>query len=70
MRMQSIAMLGSGFIGRFYAESIHGQRGRDRVTAIYARRHASAQKFAIDYGCAIWSSAMEEVIEHPDVNMV
>ncbi|MCF2496561.1 Gfo/Idh/MocA family protein [Dyadobacter chenhuakuii] len=68
--MQKIAMLGSGFIGRFYAESIHGQRGRDRVVAIYARRDESAQKFAKDYGCDFWSSSMEEVIAHPDVNMV
>lgn len=68
--MQNIAMLGSGFIGRFYADSIHGQRGRDRVTAIYARREESAQKFARDYGCGFWSSNMEEVIAHPDVNMV
>ena len=68
--MQRIAMLGSGFIGRFYAESIHGQRGRDRVTAIYARRDESAKKFADDYGCDFWSSNMEEVIAHPDVNMV
>lgn len=68
--MQKIAMLGSGFIGRFYAESIHGQRGRDRVVAIYARRDESAQKFAKDYGCDFWSSSMEEVISHPDVNMV
>lgn len=68
--MQKIAMLGSGFIGRFYAESIHGQRGRDRVVAIYARREESAQKFAKDYGCDFWSSSMEEVIAHPDVNMV
>ncbi|WP_342088894.1 Gfo/Idh/MocA family protein [Dyadobacter sp. OTU695] len=68
--MQKIAMLGSGFIGRFYAESIHGQRGRDRVVAIYARREESAKKFADDYGCDFWSSNMEEVIAHPDVNMV
>lgn len=63
-------MLGSGFIGRFYAESIHGQRGRDRVTAIYARRPESAEKFAKDYGCDFASSSMEEVIAHPDVTMV
>jgi len=68
--MQKIAMLGSGFIGRFYAESIHGQRGRDRVTAIYARRDESAQKFAKDYGCDFASSDMEAVIAHPDVTMV
>ena len=63
-------MLGSGFIGRFYAESIHGQRGRDRVVAIYARREESAKKFADDYGCGFWTTDMEEVIAHPDVNMV
>ncbi len=68
--MQKIAMLGSGFIGRFYAESIHGQRSRDRVTAIYARRDESAKKFAADYGCDFASSDMEEVIAHPDVTMV
>ena len=68
--MQKIAMLGSGFIGRFYAESIHGQRSRDQVTAIYARRDESAQKFAKDYGCDFASSNMEEVIAHPEVTMV
>ena len=68
--MQRIAMLGSGFIGRFYAESIHGQRGRDRVTAIYARRDESAKKFAQDYGCDFASSNMEEVIAQSDVTMV
>ena len=68
--MANIAMLGSGFIGRFYAESIHGQRSRDKVVAIYARRDESAKKFATDYGCAFASTNMEEVIAHPDVQIV
>ncbi|MCU0341192.1 MAG: Gfo/Idh/MocA family oxidoreductase [Spirosomaceae bacterium] len=68
--MQKIAMLGSGFIGRFYADSIHGQRSRDRVVAIYARSEANAKKFAEDYQCPIWSTNIEEVIAHPDVTMV
>jgi predicted dehydrogenase len=68
--MQKIAMLGSGFIGRFYADSIHGQRSRDRVVAVYARSEANARKFAQDYDCAVWSTDMEEVIAHPDVTMV
>ncbi len=63
-------MLGSGFIGRFYADSIHGQRSRDRVVAIYARSEANAKKFAEDYQCPIWSTNIEEVIAHPDVTMV
>lgn len=68
--MQQIAMLGGGFIGRFYAESLQGQRSRDKVVAIYARRDETAQKFASDYGCTFQSTDMEAVIAHPDVNMV
>lgn len=68
--MQKIGMLGSGFIGRFYAEAIHGQRSKDKVVAIYARREASAQKFAKDYSCEIWSTNMEEIIAHSDVSMI
>jgi len=68
--MANIAMLGSGFIGRFYAESIHGQRGRDRVVAIYARSEKNAQKFADDYGCDFWSTDLEAVVSHPSVDIV
>ena len=63
-------MLGGGFIGRFYAESLQGQRSRDKVVAIYARREETAQKFAADYGCTVQSTDMEAVIAHPDVTMV
>ncbi len=63
-------MLGGGFIGRFYADSLHGQRSRDKVVAIYARREETAQKFADDYGCSFQSTDMEAVIAHPEVNMV
>jgi predicted dehydrogenase len=65
-----IAMLGSGFIGRFYAESLHGQRSRDRIVSIYSRRESSAKKFASDYGCSHWTLNMEESVSHPDVDVV
>jgi predicted dehydrogenase len=65
-----IAMLGSGFIGRFYAESLHGQRSRDRIISVYSRREISAKKFASDYGCSHWTLNMEESIAHPDVDVV
>ncbi len=65
-----IAMLGSGFIGRFYADSLHGQRSRDRIVSIYSRREESAKKFASDYGCAHWTIEMEEAVMHPDVDVV
>jgi predicted dehydrogenase len=63
-------MLGSGFIGRFYADSLQGQRSRDRIVSIYSRRELSAKKFASDYGCAHWTIEMEEAISHPDVDVV
>jgi predicted dehydrogenase len=68
--MPKIAMLGSGFIGRFYAESILGQRSRDSIVSIYARREESAKKFAKDYRCSHWTTNMEEAIAHPDVDLV
>ncbi|MFO7256153.1 MAG: Gfo/Idh/MocA family oxidoreductase [Bacteroidota bacterium] len=68
--MMKIAMLGSGFIGRFYADSIQGQRSRDKIVSIYSRREESAKKFAEDYGVAHYTTNMEESIAHPDVEMV
>ena len=68
--MKRIAMLGSGFIGRFYADSLQGYRSRDKVISIYSRREESAKKFAEDYTCVHWTLDMEEAIAHPDVDIV
>lgn len=68
--MQRIAMLGSGFIGRFYTDSIHNQRNKDRVIHIYARREENAKKFAEDYRCDYYSTDMEAAISHPDTDVV
>jgi predicted dehydrogenase len=65
-----VSMLGSGFIGRFYADSIQGLRSRDQVFSIYSRREESAKKFAEDYGCQHWTTNMEDSIAHPDVDVV
>ena len=68
--MKRIAMLGSGFIGRFYADSIEGQRSKDKIVSIYARKDENAKKFAADYKCQHWTTDMEEAIAHPDVDVV
>ncbi len=68
--MRSIAMLGSGFIGRFYADSIQGYRNRDRIVMIQSRKEESAQKFAKDYKVAHWTTNIEEAVAHPDVDTV
>lgn len=63
-------MLGSGFIGRFYAESLQGQRSKDKIVSIYSRREESAKKFAEDYRCDHWTTTMEESIARPEVTVV
>ncbi|WEK35640.1 MAG: Gfo/Idh/MocA family oxidoreductase [Candidatus Pseudobacter hemicellulosilyticus] len=66
----NISMLGSGFIGRFYAEAIQGQRSKDSITVIYSRREESARKFAADYGCSSWTTDLEQAIADPTVDIV
>ncbi len=68
--MQRIAMLGSGFIGRFYADSLQGYRSRDKIVSIYSRREEAAKKFATDYHVDHVTTNMEESISHPEVTVV
>jgi predicted dehydrogenase len=68
--MVKLAMLGSGFIGRFYADSIQGLQSKDRIVSIYSRREEQTKKFAEDYGCDHFTSDMEESTAHPDVDIL
>ena len=68
--MKKIAMLGSGFIGRFYADSIQGQRSKDKIVTVYSRREEAAKKFADDYTCERFTTDMEEAIAGADVDVV
>jgi predicted dehydrogenase len=68
--MQRIAMLGSGFIGRFYSDSLQGMRSKDKIVSIYSRREESAKKFAADYSVEHWTTKMEEAIARPEVDVV
>src|SRR5262252_4067874 len=68
--MKRIAMLGSGFIGRFYADSLQGQRSKDKIVSIYSRREESAKKFAKDYQVEHWTTSMEEAVANPNTDVV
>jgi len=68
--MQKIAMLGSGFIARFYADSLQGYRSKDKIISVYSRKEESAKKFAGDYQVNHFFTNMEEAIAHPDVTIV
>lgn len=65
-----LAILGSGFISRFYAESLVAQRRKDVVTMVYSRTEANAKKFADDYKVPHYTTSIKEAAEHPDVDAV
>ncbi|MCQ6961445.1 Gfo/Idh/MocA family protein [Mucilaginibacter aquariorum] len=65
-----IAMLGSGFIARFYADSLIGHRRLDVLHAVYSRNVDKAKQFANDYKLPIYSDNMHEVVNHPEVDVV
>ena len=68
--MVKLAMLGSGFIARFYADSILGQRSKDKIVSIYSRKEENARSFAEQYDVKHITTVMEEAIANPEVDMV
>lgn len=63
-------MLGSGFIARFYAESLQGYRSKDKIVSIYSRRDSSARSFAEHYKVPFVTTNMEDAINRPEVDVV
>jgi len=63
-------MLGAGFIGRFYADSIQGYRSRDRIVAVQSRRQESADRFAADYQVPFATTDLEAAIARSEVDTV
>ena len=70
MKFKKIAMLGAGFIGDFYTQSLHSQRRSDRVVMVYSRSGASAKKMASRWDIPAWTTNMKEAVRHPEVDTV
>src|SRR5262245_38332045 len=68
--MRRIAMLGTGLIGRFYTETLHGLRSRDKVHVVYSRSAERAATFAKDWQIPQATSDMYAAITHPDIDVV
>jgi len=65
-----VTMLGTGLIGLFYTQTLHGQRNRDRVHVVYSRSEERATEFAQANGVPEWSTDLEEAIAHPETDTV
>jgi predicted dehydrogenase len=65
-----LAILGSGFISRFYADSLVAQRRKDTIVSVYSRNEVNAKKFAEDYHVPHYTTSIKECVEHKDVDAV
>jgi predicted dehydrogenase len=65
-----LAILGSGFIARFYADALVGQRRKDEITFVYSRTLENAKKFADDYKVPNYTDSIKECVSHKDVDAV
>ncbi len=70
MRHHSITMLGTGLIGDFYTQTLHGQRGADRVRVVYSRSAARGQAFSERWAVPEHTTDMEAAIRHADTDVV
>jgi predicted dehydrogenase len=65
-----LTMLGTGLIGLFYTETLHGRRGRDSVHVVYSRSEERARAFADEHGVREFSTDLEAAIAHRDTDVV
>jgi len=65
-----VAMLGSGFIARFYIQSIHAQRSKDEVIMVYGRKAENASALAGEFNVPFHTTSLEEAIDHEEVEAV
>ncbi len=68
--MANITMLGTGLIGTFYTQTLHGLRSRDRVVNVYSRSAERAKAFAAEHGIPRWSSDLHDAIQNTESEIV
>jgi predicted dehydrogenase len=70
MQNHAVTMLGTGLIGDFYTQTLHGQRGRDRVAVVYSRTEERGRAFAERWNIPNRTTSMEDAVRHPDTDTV
>lgn len=70
MSAHNVTLLGTGLIGMFYASSLHGKRGRDRVQTVYSRTADHAESFAEEWDVPEWTTDMDAAITDSDTDIV
>lgn len=67
---RSITLLGTGLIGMFYTQTLHGNRSRDRVQTVYSRSEERANAFAKEWDIPTPTTDMAAAIHDPETDIV
>lgn len=67
---RQITLLGTGLIGMFYTQTLHGHRSRDRVAMVYSRSADRAAAFARQWEIPHHSTNLRAAIESPETDVV
>ncbi len=70
MQSHAVTMLGTGLIADFYTQTLHGQRGRDRVAVVYSRTEERGRAFAERWDIAHRTTSLEDAVRHPGTDTV
>ena len=70
MRSHRITMLGTGLIGEFYTQTLHGQRGRDRVEVVYSRSEERGAAFSDRWAIPRFTTSLEDAVADPGTDVV
>ena len=70
MNGHNVTMLGTGLIGLFYTQTVHGRRSRDAVRVVYSRSEERARSFAQEHGIPEFSTDLEAAVAHPETDVV
>jgi predicted dehydrogenase len=70
MKAHTVTMLGTGLIGDFYTNTLHGQRGSDRVGVVYSRSPERAAAFKERWSIPEATTNLEAAVNHPDTDVV
>lgn len=63
-------MLGAGFIGTFYTNTIQRSRSKDAISLVYNRTPETAKEFSEKFGIPRWTSDFNDVLNDPDIDLV
>src|SRR5919201_2861047 len=70
MEGHAITLLGTGLIGDFYANTLHSQRGRDRIEVVYSRSEERAAAFSERWGIERHTTDQVAAINDPATDIV